>query len=168
MPICLKCNSKIPNSMIIDGKLRNLQRRKFCLVCSPFGEHNNKSILPSSSDKKICTSCKKEFPATRKYFYYHSSAKNILAPNCISCRNSERTARYKEVKKQCISYKGGKCCKCGYNKCDDALDFHHLNPSVKEFGISQIRYRSFDSIKKELDKCILVCSNCHREIHGGA
>lgn len=67
-----------------------------------------------------------------------------------------------------IEYKGGKCKCCGYNKCISALEFHHLDPSVKEFNIGQKGYtRSWDKNKKELDKCILVCANCHREIHHG-
>lgn len=55
---------------------------------------------------------------------------------------------------------------CGYSKCIAALDFHHTDPSKKDFGISSGGYtRSFEKIKDELDKCILVCANCHRELH---
>lgn len=61
---------------------------------------------------------------------------------------------------------GGECCICGYNKCTEALDFHHLDKSEKEESPSYIIMRwSFEKAKKELDKCILVCANCHREIH---
>jgi len=76
------------------------------------------------------------------------------------------TARRKKLKKMAIEYKGGKCIFCGYNKCNDALDFHHLNSKEKEFGLS-VRglTRSWKKIKEELDKCILVCANCHRELH---
>lgn len=70
----------------------------------------------------------------------------------------------KEKRKLLIKYKGGKCEKCGYNKCIEALDFHHLDPSQKEFGLSSNSY-SLEKMKKEADKCILVCANCHREIH---
>lgn len=67
-----------------------------------------------------------------------------------------------------VEYKGGKCSVCGYDRCADALEFHHLDPSQKDFGISSKGYtRSWDKVKEELDKCILVCSNCHREIHSG-
>lgn len=65
-----------------------------------------------------------------------------------------------------IAYKGGKCKKCGYNKCNSALDFHHVKQKNKKFSIAKSGYtRSWESIKKELDKCILICSNCHRELH---
>lgn len=67
-----------------------------------------------------------------------------------------------------VEYKGDKCSVCGYDRCADALEFHHLDPSKKDFGISSKGYtRSWDKVKEELDKCILVCSNCHREIHSG-
>ena len=65
-----------------------------------------------------------------------------------------------------IEYKGGKCVKCGYNKCNAALDFHHLDPTQKEFNLgSHGHTRSWERMKVELDKCILLCANCHREIH---
>lgn len=64
-----------------------------------------------------------------------------------------------------IEYKGGKCERCGYNKSMRALEFHHLDPSEKDFGISKQINRNIDDLKKEVDKCILLCSNCHAEIH---
>ena len=72
------------------------------------------------------------------------------------------------IKEMAIAYKGGKCCICGYDKCKSALDFHHKNGEVKNFGLS-VRglTRSWVRTKKELDKCVLVCANCHREIHEG-
>lgn len=72
----------------------------------------------------------------------------------------------KRVKIKLIEYKGGKCQICGYNKCISALEFHHKNPEEKDFTISG-QSKSFEKLKAEADKCILVCSNCHREIHEG-
>lgn len=71
------------------------------------------------------------------------------------------------IKEQLIEYKGGKCEICGYDNCHAALDFHHLDPSSKEFAISNSYCKSLDVLKKEVDKCILVCANHHREIHDG-
>lgn len=74
--------------------------------------------------------------------------------------------RRKQIKQNAMDHKGGKCCICGYSKCLDALEFHHLDDSKKEFGISKRGYtRSWEKVCQELEKCILVCSNCHREIH---
>jgi len=72
----------------------------------------------------------------------------------------------KDKKIKLVEYKGGKCEKCGYDKCIRALDFHHIDPLQKDFDISSNSY-SFEKMKKEADKCILVCANCHREIHAG-
>ena len=72
----------------------------------------------------------------------------------------------KNRKKKAVEYKGGKCERCGYDKCIDALSFHHLDPTKKDFGISHKGITmSWNKLKKEVDKCILVCSNCHAEIH---
>ena len=61
---------------------------------------------------------------------------------------------------------GGKCIRCGYDKCISALEFHHINPSEKDFGIGQYgSSKSFEKMKQEVDKCILLCCNCHRELH---
>jgi hypothetical protein len=74
--------------------------------------------------------------------------------------------RRDKLKELAIEYKNGKCEKCGYNKCSKALEFHHVDPTKKEFGIGNKGYtRSWEKIKQELDKCIMVCANCHREIH---
>lgn len=76
--------------------------------------------------------------------------------------------RRKRLRELAVEYKGGKCTFCGYNRCLNALDFHHLDAKKKEFGISKDGItRSWEKNKKELEKCILVCSNCHREIHAG-
>jgi len=69
-----------------------------------------------------------------------------------------------EIKKALVKYKGGKCEKCGYNKCIAALTFHHKNPKEKEFTIGGRNY-AWDRMVREVNKCILVCHNCHAEIH---
>ncbi len=75
-------------------------------------------------------------------------------------------ARRKKVRKMALEYKGGKCEVCGYDRCIYALEFHHLNSSKKDFAISSKGYtRSWNRVKEELDKCILICANCHRELH---
>ena len=72
----------------------------------------------------------------------------------------------KRKKKALVEYKGGKCQCCGYSRCIEALEFHHLDPNIRSFTISG-KSKSFNSLKSEVDKCILVCSNCHKEIHAG-
>ncbi|MCD6402557.1 hypothetical protein J7L36_01765 [bacterium] len=76
--------------------------------------------------------------------------------------------RRKKLKAMAVEYKGGKCAICGYNKCLDCLVFHRLNPEEKDFGLSTKGLtRSWEKIKRELDKCILLCVRCHCELHAG-
>jgi len=72
----------------------------------------------------------------------------------------------KRAKIKLLEYKGGKCLECGYKKSTRALEFHHIDPNKKDFQISGISI-SYERLKNETDKCILVCSNCHCEIHDG-
>lgn len=60
--------------------------------------------------------------------------------------------------------RGGKCVRCGYDKCIKALEFHHLDPSKKDFTISNDHFKLIDAVN-ESKKCILICSNCHKELH---
>ena len=74
--------------------------------------------------------------------------------------------RRKKLREMSVEYKGGKCETCGYSKCIEALEFHHKDPSQKDFGISAKGYtRSWEKVRQELDKCIMLCANCHRELH---
>lgn len=87
---------------------------------------------------------------------------------CTKCRSYQVSKRRDVVKQKAVEYKGGKCELCSYNKCIAALDFHHTDPEHKDFAISKDGHtRSWESIKAEIDKCMLVCANCHREIHDG-
>lgn len=70
----------------------------------------------------------------------------------------------KDKRLKLIEYKGGKCEICNYDKCYKALEFHHIDPSKKDFDISANSF-AFERMKKEVDKCVLLCANCHRELH---
>ncbi|UCG34896.1 MAG: hypothetical protein JSW17_05235 [Candidatus Omnitrophota bacterium] len=74
--------------------------------------------------------------------------------------------RRKKIREMALKYKGGNCERCGYGRCQEALEFHHASSSKKDFSVSSKGYtRSWKRVKKELDKCVLLCANCHREIH---
>lgn len=82
------------------------------------------------------------------------------------CNSCTITVFRQRRKFNLVEYKGGKCEICGYNKCLDSLHFHHLDKKEKDFGISEKgTTRSWEIHKSEVDKCILVCANCHHEIH---
>ena len=72
-------------------------------------------------------------------------------------------------KKYLIEYKGGECCICGYDKCAAALVFHHLEPEKKSFtiGLAVANNHNLKDTLKEVDKTILLCHNCHSEVHQG-
>lgn len=77
-------------------------------------------------------------------------------------------SRRRKIKEELVELKGGKCQICGYKKCLRSFQFHHLDPSKKDFTISaNLKRINREKVIKELDKCILVCSNCHGEIHDG-
>lgn len=108
--------------------------------------------------KTILKECKK-----------HGLVEHVLLDNgatrCKECIKDAVIDKRKKNKQKLVEYKGGKCEICGYDKCIDALEFHHLNPAEKEYGLSNGDTVGFEKLKEEADKCILVCANCHREIH---
>jgi hypothetical protein len=101
-------------------------------------------------------------------------AKFYLRPNgkrkgsrCILCYKLSFADRWITLKQQAVTYKGGKCERCGYDKCAAALHFHHRDPNKKDdLQWNSYRNRPLDAAKKqELDGCDLLCANCHAEVH---
>jgi len=158
MKNCKNCDNKIPVNVVIDGRERNLQNRKYCLDCSPFGLHNTRKLdyIRQEGKECLCVKCNK--------IYTYSKSKGHTTVYCNSCKVSSRRDK---IKKKAIEYKGGSCIFCGYTTCQSALVFHHINPEEKEFGIGSNYNKSWAKIQKELDKCSLLCQNCHAELHEG-
>lgn len=75
----------------------------------------------------------------------------------------------KNTKRKLIAAFGGHCAICGYDKCDGVLEFHHVDPSQKDFhwGTINGNIRSWKTITAEMSKCVCLCSNCHKEVHLG-
>ena len=85
-----------------------------------------------------------------------------------STQNVQRVQAWrKRTKSRIVDAFGGECGICRYNKCNRALEFHHLDPSGKDFSLSSGNTMGWSTITTEMEKCIMVCSNCHREIHDG-
>lgn len=115
------------------------------------------------SGEKCCPNCKE----TKKIHEFYKR-RNDSAPStyCIICTKLQTTNRMRKFKEKCVEYKGGKCDICGYDKYVGALEFHHENQKEKDFEISKLKSWTFDErIIKELDKCVILCSNCHKETH---
>lgn len=87
---------------------------------------------------------------------------------CIRCSTEYRMTTRTRNKERIVKVHGGKCQICGYDKYLGALDFHHVDPSTKDFHISKSPTNfSYARLAAEAEKCILLCSNCHREVEGG-
>ena len=98
-----------------------------------------------------------------KHVFYAKSSHNGQW-KCMKCESEASVLKNQKYKLRALQYKGCKCEKCGYDRNIAALEFHHLDPAQKDFGISAT-HRCWEEVKTELDKCILVCANCHRELH---
>jgi transposase-like protein len=103
----------------------------------------------------------------------HGSTRHILVPKegrlrCAKCRVEAVARRRRKVKEILVAEAGGKCVVCGYSRHMAALQFHHLDPSRKSFGLG-VRgvTRSLVSLRKEAAKCVLLCANCHAEVEVG-
>lgn len=127
------------------------------------GQHNENNLFNTSKEKQ-CLICGEKFITNnpKRKYCFNCSPNDIPAADRL--RNIKRIIKHK-----LIMYKGGKCEICGYDKCEGALQFHHLNPQEKEFTISQVNLNesefSFENLLKEVDKCQLLCANCHAEQH---
>lgn len=128
--------------------------------------HDNHSIIHTIRDNnpRICRICNNQFfgfTNDRRIYCYK------CAPNNVS---DAQKVKYKQhaVKHLLVQYKGGKCVECGYDKCEGALHFHHVNPAEKDFTLSTVRPGpnfNMADMYKEADKCVLLCANCHFKKH---
>ena len=139
--------------------------KKYCSRSCSGKAQRERQKLGIDLSRKVCLKCGKEFTVKT------SGYSRVYCYDCIPDNGSPKSGAEmrKIIKRWTIEEKGGKCQLCGYNCCDDALDLHHINPRQKEFSISDrnLKYTNWPSIRQEIEKGILVCSNCHREIHAG-
>jgi hypothetical protein len=110
--------------------------------------------------KKRCAKCKEWKP--QEVFGTKGKYKQGYCPPCLY---RYQASRWEDRKKKAVELMGGKCSKCGYCRNYAALEFHHLDPSQKDFDFNVGRRRSWDKLIVELKKCVLLCSNCHKEEH---
>lgn len=115
-------------------------------------------------EPKICEICGKSFTliahsTTRKYCYECSPTYTN------GTRVQSLTILMNAMRNEAVKRKGGKCQKCGYDRCINALEFHHRNPEEKEISLSKGSTYSWNKYWNEVQKCDLLCANCHREEH---
>ena len=132
-------------------------------------EDEIKNIQLYYDDNHTLRDCQKKFGYCRPTLikYLKTRSRTELHNEQKRRRNVEGVISWRRRTKQKLAeYKGGKCKYCGYNKYIGNLTFHHLDPMKKDTGISGSSI-SFEKLKNEVDKCELVCHNCHGEIHAG-
>lgn len=98
------------------------------------------------------------FSLNKKFGKVHKSLCNV-------CQKNRNSGQWRTRKQGFVDYKGGKCEKCDYNKCLGGLCFHHRDPKQKDPEFYLMKNRSLQNAKEELDKCDLLCRNCHAETH---
>lgn len=155
---CAKSTVSFHCSKLEESKFRNKNADDIELI--------NRTFLELLSVKKTASTLKMDRSTIIKYL---SDENFEIFNNRKGARTEKTKSDYvidwrKRTKIKLVDYKGGCCSICGYNKSINALQFHHLDPTKKDFQISG-KSLSFERLKLEVDKCILVCANCHLEIH---
>ena len=140
----------------------SLELHQFCRLIRA-----NRTLSPTLVEitmiEKECYMCKQTKPVSD--FYLRRQRKSDpYGSYCKKCACESVRLGMKSVKKKLVSMAGGRCSACGYDKCMSALEFHHIDPSQKDVELSQVT-RITDKILTELSKCVILCSNCHREHH---
>lgn len=112
---------------------------------------------------KVCSKCGVEKPVSE----YHKNGFDRLGNQqyrgyCKTCANKRETERYWE-KRAFVDSKRDKCAKCGDNR-SYVLDFHHKDPHEKSFTIGKMS-KGTEALQEEIEKCVCLCANCHREFH---
>ncbi len=147
--ICLKCDVEFSD--------RATSKRTLCFECK-----TGRSLHKNCDNEKSCIKCFRVLPNTVDYFKKQERHLGNICHQCIKKYINERKIN---LKKEAIKTCGSATCfVCGFSDGVSSLCFHHLDPLVKDNKIGSM---SIKSVEKEIGKCILVCHNCHREIHGG-
>jgi predicted transcriptional regulator len=126
------------------------------------------ATINRKSDYKKCPKC--GYLKSKNSFYKRRCKERRGEPSgyCKKCSNRYHTDRVKRVKEKMVMYKGGSCMRCNLKLNDYnyvVFEFHHRTPKDKPENFNKIKYMKWSVIKKEIDKCDLLCANCHRIVH---
>jgi hypothetical protein len=157
---------KEPRNKIINGK----KKCNICNLIKPTAEYYYYKNKPRSYCKNCGYVANKKARAKRDPSIEKGYTKKMWRnPLYRAKKYAYAQKRKTRIKKECVKYKGGCCTICGYNKCINALEFHHVDPKTKSNDLAKGRgidtRMRLETLKPELDKCILLCANCHREVH---
>jgi len=156
---CLRCGNETSNPKFCSRSCSATYNNKLY----PKRTKEEKEIIVKNTElitSKVCIKCKRELSLDM----FYSGGNDFCCKDCLKIyRNTKRHSE----KQKAVDYKGGRCQICGYDRSLRALQFHHLDPSKKDFTLSHHSHFIFENFKEEIDKCILICANCHAEIHDG-
>lgn len=174
---CLKCGNYFPRHIWVEGKYKNLQHRKYCLICSPFGKRNTKRLHISKCDKEtlirnIIEQTGESYEIVSRRFLNCVICDRPLSPkrkNGKKCYNCIFQKRCNTIRDKVYGIVGETCWCCGYSKGKigrSVLDFHHMDRTSKSFSISRLAMTNFkwSRVWIEMKKCALLCCRCHREV----
>lgn len=142
---------------------KNNENKIFCKFCIKLSHSTRNGY--ETEKTRFCSFCKEHKMKTNFHIKKYIDNKKIYHSYCKKCFSKYCNNRWVKKKLKAIEYKGGKCLDCKQQYPYQVYDFHHLDPNKKEFNWDKLRLRSFEHIKKELEKCVLLCSNCHRIRH---
>ena len=114
-----------------------------------------------------CSKCKVLLNENNGYKKKRNNGKETFQSKCKSCFNEMCVDRWRKLKQEAIEYKGGECFDCKTNYHYSVYEFHHLDPKGKDMNWTKMRLVSHKKRKEELDKCVMLCANCHRMRHYG-
>jgi len=145
---CELCSQLVPCKVRIDGKVRNLQNRRYCLTCSPYRAHNTRPLTEPLTEQ----SRQERTAEVRRQKY----------------RKYQRKMR-RQRKRMLVTLLGGCCRICGYSRdCPAAYAFHHRDPASKAFDLGRRGLlRRWEVLLAKVRKCVLLCCRCHAEVHDG-
>lgn len=166
MKNCQNCGKEIPTRVVVDGVVKYIYRRNYCLDCRPYGygQPVDRYRTKQGSQEKRCKTCERWLPLSEFGLKAGRGDNTHLSPDCHEC-NSDRVAQKRQDLKQwVVQYAGGKCEDCGLSDQHESVyEFHHLDPTSKDVSMNNVYSRSV--AKRLISQCVLLCANCHRLRH---
>ncbi len=161
---CHQCHN--PFDIEPRARTARLKRGAGRLFCTPactraWQSSNLKREVEPDGVERVCSKCKNPFSPTESLYREDHRIRGW----CRKCLYAYQNKRLNRQKVRAIEHLGGSCKDCGRTGHPVIFDFHHLDMGAKEFEWARLRRKSWDKIVKELDKCVLLCSPCHRLRH---